>query len=82
MSPHLEDVILDASCLIRKAAVLSQRAAKSCKYTLLDSDVFISSAQWEETYGGGDDSDDDDDEDEEEEEDPEARMQIAMSQDY
>ena len=81
LSPLLEDVIVDASCLIRKAAVLSQRAAKSCKYALLDSDIFVSSAQWEKTSGGGDDSDDDEEEDDDDE-DSEARLRVAMSQDY
>ena len=80
LSPLLEDVIVDASCLIRKAAVLSQRAAKSCKYALLDSDIFVSSAQWEKTFGGGDDSDDDEEDDDDE--DSEARLRVAMSQDY
>ena len=82
LSPLLEDVIVDASCLIRKAAVLSQRAAKSCKYALLDSDIFVSSAQWEKTFGGGDDSDDDEEDDDDDDEDSEARLRVAMSQDY
>ena len=86
LTPLMEDILLDASCLIRKAAVLSQRAAKSCKYASRDSDVFVSSACWEKMAGGGDDDDDNEEEDEDdEEEDAEAKsrtMMMAMSQDY
>ena len=74
-----EEVLLDASVLIGKAAVLSQKSAKNCAYVLLDKDVYVSSARWERQYGG---DDLDEDEEEEEEEDDMTRMQAQMSQDY
>lgn len=67
---------MDASVLMGKAAVLSQKSAGDLAYALCDRDVYVSSAEWEsrhrEEMGY-----------EEEEDDSEsAQMRAQMSQDY
>ena len=71
-----EEVLMDATVLTGKAAVLSQQSSRELAYALSDRDVFVSSAEWERSHrlemNEGMESDEDDS----------ARMQAQMSQDY
>lgn len=71
-----EEVMMDASVLTRKAAVLSQSAARKALYTLTDQDVFVSSVEWERSYGIEGHGE------EEEGKQDSAPMRAQMSQDY
>lgn len=72
-----EEVLMDATVLTGKAAVLSQQSSRELAYALCDRDVFVSSVEWERLHrletNEGIESDDDDDS---------ARLQAQMSQDY
>jgi hypothetical protein len=71
-----EEVMMDASVLTRKAAVLSQSAVRRAVYALSDQDVFVSSVEWERSYGivaSGEEQDGGKEE---------APMRAQMSQDY
>ena len=68
--------MMDASVLTRKAAVLSQSEAKRAVYALCDQDVFVSSVEWERSYGIVPHGE------EEEGKEDSAPMRAQMSQDY
>ena len=73
-----EEVLMDATVLTGKAAVLSQQSSRELAYAICDRDVFVSSVEWERLHrfemNKGMESDDDDDDS--------ARLQAQMSQDY
>lgn len=71
-----EEVLMDASVLTGKAAVLSQRSAKDLAYALWDRDVFVSSEEWESAHR------DEMGHEEEEDDEESAQMRAQMSQDY
>jgi hypothetical protein len=71
-----EEVLMDASVLTGKAAVLSQRSAGDLAYALWDRDVFVSSEEWESAHREETGYEEEDDDEES------ALMRAQMSQDY
>lgn len=71
-----EEVLMDATVLTGKAAVLSQQSSRELAYALCDRDVFVSSAEWEKSHRLEMKVDVESDEEDS------ARMQAQMSQDY
>ena len=71
-----EEVLMDATVLTGKAAVLSQQSSRELAYAICDRDVFVSSVEWERLHrlemNEGMESDENDS----------ARLQAQMSQDY